>query len=131
MKKILHWAIRIVPAAIMLQTLFFKFGGSEESIYIFSTLGMEPWGRYGSGMIELIASLLLLSRKYSGIGGLLGLETMSGAIVSHLAFLGVEVKGDGGYLFFLAIVTFVTCFIVLIQERHNLLALIRKFSTKK
>ena len=47
------WALRLIVAVILLQTLFFKFSAAKESVYIFSTLGMEPWGRIGSGVFEL------------------------------------------------------------------------------
>jgi uncharacterized membrane protein YphA (DoxX/SURF4 family) len=80
------WALRILAAVIMLQTLFFKFSGAEESIYIFSTLGMEPWGRIGTGTLELIASVLILFPKTTWIGALLAIGLMSGAIWFHLTF---------------------------------------------
>ena len=66
------WALRIIPALILLQTLFFKFSGADESVYIFSTLGMEPWGRIGSGVLELIASILILYPRTTFIGAALG-----------------------------------------------------------
>ena len=97
----------------MLQTLFFKFTGAEESIYIFTQVGMEPWGRYMTGVVELIASVLLLTNRYEW-GALLGLGTISGAIFFHLTKLGIEVQGDGGYLFALAIVVFVSCMTTLL-----------------
>jgi uncharacterized membrane protein YphA (DoxX/SURF4 family) len=99
----LLWAARLVAAVIMLQTLFFKFTGAPESIYIFSTLGVEPWGRIGSGIIELIASTLLLIPRTSWAGAGLALGVMAGAILAHLTILGIPVLGDGGYLFFLAL----------------------------
>jgi len=104
-KNILTWGLRVVAAFIMLQTLFFKFSGAEESIYIFTKIGMEPFGRYLSGGVELIAGILLFTRLYA-IGSALGLSTISGAIFFHLTTLGIEVQGDGGYLFALAIVVF-------------------------
>lgn len=107
-KNIISWAFRVIAAVIMLQTLFFKFTGAEESIYIFTEVGMEPWGRYLSGVVELIAGVLLFTNRYA-IGALLGLGTISGAIFFHLTSLGIEVQGDRGYLFILAIVVFVSC----------------------
>ena len=104
-KHILSWGLRVIAAVIMLQTLFFKFTGAEESIYIFEQIGLEPLGRYGSGIVELIAGLLLFTRFYA-IGAALGLGTISGAIFFHLTSLGIEVQGDGGYLFALAILVF-------------------------
>ena len=102
----LDWFVRLVAAGILLQTLFFKFTGAPESVYIFTALGAEPWGRIGSGIAELIASGLLLSTGTAGFGGLLAMGLMLGAIGSHLARLGIEGQGDGGLLFALACLVF-------------------------
>ena len=104
--QILSWVVRIVVAAILLQTLYFKFTAAPESVYIFQTLGMEPWGRIGSGIAELIAAVLILIPRTAGTGAVLALGVISGAIVSHLTKLGIEVQGDGGTLFYLALVVF-------------------------
>jgi putative oxidoreductase len=114
------WLLQIVVAIILLQTLFFKFTGAEESVYIFSTLGLEPWGRYASGVAELIASILLLLPGYAPFGALLSLGVISGAIVSHLTKLGIEVKGDGGLLFGLAVTVFIGSLAILIIRRGEL-----------
>src|SRR5690349_23901197 len=98
-QQVASWLLQIVAAAIMLQTLFFKFSGAEESVYIFSTLGMEPWGRIGSGVVELIASVLILIPRTTFFGAVLGLGVMSGALFFHLTKLGIEVQGDHGQLF--------------------------------
>jgi hypothetical protein len=100
--RVLDWIVRLVAAGVLLQTLYFKFTGAPESVFIFSTLGMEPWGRIGSGVAELIASALLLWTPTAGLGGLLAIGLMTGAIVSHLTTLGIEIQGDGGLLFGLA-----------------------------
>jgi putative oxidoreductase len=100
--RTLSWVLRLTAAVILVQTLFFKFTGAEESVYIFRTLGMEPWGRFGSGAVELVASALLLWTPTVALGAAVALGVMSGAIVSHLTTLGVEVLGDGGLLFVLA-----------------------------
>lgn len=100
------WIVRLVAAVILLQTLFFKFTGAPESVYIFTTLGAEPWGRIGSGIAELVASGLLLWTGTAGVGGVLAMGLMAGAIGSHLTRLGIEVQGDGGLLFALACLVF-------------------------
>jgi hypothetical protein len=100
--RALDWIVRLVAAGVLLQTLFFKFTGAPESVFIFSTLGLEPWGRFGSGIAELIASALLLWMPTAGLGGVLAVGLMTGAIVSHLTRLGIEIQGDGGLLFGLA-----------------------------
>ena len=111
--QLLTWALQLAVAGILLQTLFFKFTGAAESVYIFSTLGMEPWGRYASGVAELIASVLLLIPGCAAFGALLAIGVISGAIVSHLTVLGIEVQGDGGLLFALAVIVFICSLAIL------------------
>ena len=106
MKKIIINIARFGAAAILLQTLFFKFTAAPESVYIFSTLGIEPYGRIGSGIAELIATILLLWPSKSLIGALLSMGVMSGAILSHVFVLGFQIMDDGGLLFALALIVF-------------------------
>lgn len=119
---IISWALRLIAAGILLQTLFFKFTGAKESVYIFSTLGIEPWGRILSGVAELIAAVLLLVPATVPYGALLSLGVIAGAIVSHLTKLGIKLPavGDNGELFALAVVVFVCCFAVLVMHRNEL-----------
>jgi putative oxidoreductase len=123
----ISWLLQLVVAGILLQTLFFKFTGAEESVYIFSTVGrffniagVEPWGRIGSGVVELVASLLLLVPSTASIGAILTMGVIGGAIVSHLVILGIDVKGDGGLLFGLALTAFIGSAIVLILRRSQI-----------
>jgi uncharacterized membrane protein YphA (DoxX/SURF4 family) len=119
------WTLRILPAVILLQTLFFKFSAAEESVYIFSTLGMEPWGRIGSGVVELIAAILLLYPRTTYIGAALGMGVMAGAIFFHLTKLGISVKGDGGQLFIYALLVFISCIILLFIYRDELINILK------
>jgi DoxX-like family len=114
------WALQLVVAVILLQTLFFKFTGAAESVYIFSTLGIEPWGRIGSGIVELIAAILLLVPATVAVGAALALVVIVGAIVSHLTVLGIEVQGDGGLLFFLALTVFIGSAAILVLRRSEI-----------
>ncbi len=125
-RSILFWILRLLVALILLQTLFFKFTGAAESVYIFSTLGMEPWGRIGTGIIELIASVLILIPQTTGIGALTGLGVMSGALFFHLTRLGIVVMDDGGQLFIYALVTFISCALLAFSHRKQLVALFPK-----
>src|SRR5262249_3657361 len=109
MSTIFIYAIRLIAAAILLQTLFFKFTAAPESVYIFSKVGsgiglpfLEPWGRIGSGAVELIASILILWPALSWLGSVMAIGVTAGAIVFHLTVLGIEVQGDHGLLFLLA-----------------------------
>ncbi|HMJ68574.1 MAG TPA: DoxX family protein [Cyclobacteriaceae bacterium] len=104
MKKIISIILRLVAAFIMVQTLYFKFTGQPESIYIFTEIGMEPWGRIGTGVAELIASVLLLVPATILIGAIMAIGIMLGAVVTHLFILGIEVQGDGGQLFAYALI---------------------------
>ncbi|MEN9907338.1 MAG: hypothetical protein RLZZ540_479 [Bacteroidota bacterium] len=114
------WLLRIVVAVLFLQTLYFKFTASSESVYIFSKLGMEPYGRIGSGIFELIAAILVLIPRTVLVGALLGLAVISGAILSHLFVLGIEVQNDGGLLFILALTIFICCAILIYQYKSKI-----------
>jgi putative oxidoreductase len=114
------WACQLTAAAILAQTLFFKFTGAPESRYIFTTLGIEPWGRIGTGVIELIAVALLLYPKTSVLGAVLAVGLMGGAIMGHLTRLGIEVQGDHGLLFKLALTVLIASVIVIILRRREL-----------
>jgi putative oxidoreductase len=103
-KKIVSIVLRLVAAFIMVQTLYFKFSGQPESIYIFTKAGMEPWGRIGTGVAELIASVLLLIPSTIVIGAVMAIGLMAGALGTHLLILGIEVQGDGGQLFIYALI---------------------------
>ena len=125
------WGLRLIVAVILLQTLFFKFSAAKESVYIFSTLGAEPWGRIGSGIIELIASILLLVPGTVTLGALIALATAGVAMLSHLTRLGIALTavGDHGQLFALAVVVFVCSLGVLYLHRHEVPFLGRGLST--
>lgn len=124
---ILVWILRLTAAIILLQTLFFKFTASEESVYIFSTIGMEPWGRIGTGVMELIAAILLLIPRTTAIGALLATALMSGAVFFHFTKLGIEVKEDGGQLFAYAVIVFISSVMLLFMHRKQLKDLAGKF----
>jgi putative oxidoreductase len=130
-KQIITWAARIVAAIIMLQTLYFKFSGAEESVYIFTTVGMEPWGRIGVGVMELIASLLIVIPATSWIGAGIALGLMLGAIGMHLTVLGIEVQNDGGYLFFLALIVTICSAVILWISKEMVLSFLSKLIGKK
>jgi putative oxidoreductase len=106
-QKTIYWGARLIAAIILLQTLFFKFTGAPESVYIFTKAGIEPWGRYASGIAELIAALLLIVPATVWLGALLSLGVISGALMTHLTILGIEVMNDGGTLFWLAVIVFI------------------------
>jgi uncharacterized membrane protein YphA (DoxX/SURF4 family) len=123
-KNILPWVLRILAALIMLQTLFFKFTAAPESVYIFSRLGMEPWGRIGTGIGELVASILILVPATTAIGAVLGAGLMAGALFFHLTKLGIDVQGDSGQLFAYALIVFISCSTLLWLYRKQLLSFI-------
>lgn len=116
----LYWVARLVAAIILLQTLFYKFSGAPESVYIFSIVGIEPWGRYALGVIELITGILLLLPSTVWIGALLAIGSMTGAIVSHLTLLGIVVQNDGGKLFGLACTVFACSAYLIIRDRKKI-----------
>ena len=117
---VVSWICRIVAAVILLQTLYFKFTGAEESVYIFTKVGFEPWGRYASGVAELFAAVLMLFPRTTWLGALIAVGVMVGAIGSHLTKLGIVVKDDGGLLFALAVIVLVTALVTLFIHRRQI-----------
>jgi len=120
--SITSWVLQLVVAVILFQTLFFKFTGAKESVYIFSTVGMEPWGRIGSGVVELIASILLVIPATVTVGAIIALVTISGAIFFHLTKLGIALPAvnDRGELFTLAVVVFLVSLAILFIRRAEI-----------
>lgn len=121
---IVLWVLRLLAAVILLQTLYFKFSASEESVYIFSTIGMEPWGRIGTGVMELIAAILILIPRTTALGALLAIGLMSGALFFHLTTLGIEVKDDGGLLFIYALLVLISSAILLFVYQSQIRSLL-------
>ena len=117
---IVSWICRIASAVILLQTLYFKFTGAPESVYIFTKVGLEPWGRYASGVAELCAAGLLLFPRTAWLGALLAAGVMVGAIGSHLTKLGIVVQNDGGLLFALALIVFACSLITAFIHRRQI-----------
>lgn len=123
-KAIFIWALRIVAAAILIMTLYFKFTAHPQSVKLFTILGMEPWGRIGTGICELAASVLILLPRTTLLGALMGLGLMAGAIFFHLTKLGIIFDGDAG-LFAYAVITFVCCLALIIIYRKNIPQLLK------
>jgi hypothetical protein len=130
-KQIFSLLARLLAAGIMLQTLYFKFTAQPESIYIFSRLGMEPWGRIGSGIAELIASGLLLWPSTVVLGAVLGACIMLGAVAAHATLLGIEVMGDGGQLFIYALIVLIACISLIILHFRQLVVIKDRFFVKR
>lgn len=120
MKKHIPLILRITVAIILIQTLRFKFSAHPDSVYIFEKIGLEPYGRIGIGVLELISGMLLLIPKTVWIGATLTLGIIGGAIIMHLTQLGIEVKHDGGLLFATAILTFILSAIILYVYKKDM-----------
>ena len=120
MNSYLLFFLRLAVAILLLQTLFFKFTAAPESVYIFESLGMEPYGRIGSGVAELIAAVLILLPRTIWLGALMSLGIITGAIFFHLTTLGIEIMEDGGTLFFLAVLVFIFSAVILWDQRNKI-----------
>ncbi len=124
---ILFWIARILAAIIMVQTLYFKFTAAPESVFIFSTVGMEPWGRWLVGFLELVASVMLFIPATIWLGSILAIGLMTGALGMHLTLLGIEVQGDGGQLFIYALIVLVCALYSFWKSRQTIPAGLQKF----
>lgn len=149
-----HWILSLFVAFVFIQSLFFKFTGSPETVYIFQGK-LDPWaaslgfpGVFAPGGIfsakvvgtaELIASLLVLSgaflagnRMIQVLGAALGLGVISGAIFFHLftplgiAVVNTDGSSDGGELFILACGVWFSCALLLWIRRGIWLPLVKK-----
>jgi hypothetical protein len=123
---IFYWVARGLAALILLQTLYFKFSASPESVYIFTTVGMEPWGRIGVGVLELAASVLMLISVTAWLGAILALGLMAGALIMHLTILGIEVQGDHGQLFIYGLTVVFCSGYILWVNRAKIESLLKK-----
>ena len=119
MRNILLWILRLVPAIILVQTLYFKFTAHPQSVKLFTEIGMEPYGRIGTGILEGIAAILILIPRFTGYGALLGLMMMTGAIYFHLTKLGINFDGDP-VLFIYALITFICCGALILLNKAQL-----------
>lgn len=128
--KIISWIMAVISALIMLQTLYFKFTAAPESVYIFTQLGLEPFGRIGVGVTELIASILLLLPKTRFFGALMAIGLMFGAVAGHLTKLGIVVMDDGGYLFALCLIVLLSSLVCLYIERLHLIYFVKRILKK-
>lgn len=127
LQNIISWILRLTVAIILLQTLYFKFTAHPDSVHIFSALGVEPWGRIGLGILELIAAILIFIPKTKTIGMINSLGIILGAIVSHLMVLGINVSNDGGGLFTLAIIVLIASTAYLLLNKNDVVQLKKIF----
>ncbi len=127
---IFSWILRLLAAIILLQTLFFKFTAADESVFIFTQMGIEPWGRIVTGIAELIAAIFILNRATLLLGALLGMGIMTGAILSHIVILGIEIQEDGGQLFIYASLVWLSCVILILMNRQQLPVFLEKMVGK-
>jgi uncharacterized membrane protein YphA (DoxX/SURF4 family) len=118
-RNIAIWILRLVPAIILMQTLYFKFTAHPQSVKLFTLIGLEPYGRIGTGVLEGIAAILLLIPRFTGLGAILGLGLMTGALFFHLTKIGIYFDGDP-VLFIYALITFVCCAILILLYRKQL-----------
>ena len=112
--------VRIIIAIILVQTLYFKFTAHTDSVYIFSKIGLEPFGRISIGILELISAILILISRTIWLGALISVGLMTGAIMMHLTKLGIEINNDGGSLFYMALGVFSLSSLTLINQRKNI-----------
>ncbi len=105
--------LRIIVVLILLQTLRLKFIAHPDYVYIFSKVGIEPYGRILIGVTELIAGVLLLIPKAIWIGAIVIIGVMVGAILMHMTKIGIDVNGDKGILFITALITLKLSVIIL------------------
>ncbi len=128
LRKTLSNALQIFVALVYLQTLYFKFSAHPDSVYIFSTLGIEPAGRILVGILECITAALVLIPKTRLPGAILSIGVISGAVLAHLGPLGIEVNEDGGSLFLLAVLVLMASLAILFLRLEETRLLVQRVS---
>lgn len=128
LRKTLSNALQIFVALVYLQTLYFKFSAHPDSVYIFSTLGIEPAGRILVGFLEGITAALVLIPKTRLPGAILSIGVISGAVLAHLGPLGIEVNEDGGSLFLLAVLVLMASLAILFLRLEETRLLVQRVS---
>jgi uncharacterized membrane protein YphA (DoxX/SURF4 family) len=122
MKKYFLITLKLIAVVIMLQTLLFKFSAADQSVELFSKLvgKHEAYLRIGTGIIELIASILLFRPKTIWLGAFLTLGVMTGAIIGHITIIGINHNNDHGLLFGAAVYIFLIAGYLLFKERDKI-----------
>lgn len=131
-RTILTYALSLFIAVVFVQSLFFKFTGAEESLFIFQTIEdwsgltfFEPGMRWVVGLSELVAAILLFVPGVQVVGAVMAIGIMTGAIFFHLFTpLGIEVFGDGGTLFFLACGVWLSALVLIVLRRQQIFVLL-------
>ena len=116
---IIAWIAQVLAAAILITAASSKLTSAPDAIALFSTLGVEPWGRFALGSVELLTAALLLFPRTAGIGGLFGIVLMTGAIATHLFKIGVMYGGDPS-LFIMAVLVFLSSAITVYLRRPRM-----------
>jgi uncharacterized membrane protein YphA (DoxX/SURF4 family) len=116
--KILRLVSTLLVVLIVGQTLFFKFTAAPESVEIFTRLGLEPHGRIGIGIAELVAIVLLLVPRAAVFGAALAAALMAGALFAHATRLGFA--GDMGVLAGMGAVALAASLVLLWTRRREL-----------
>ncbi|MCY4523506.1 MAG: DoxX family protein [Halobacteriovoraceae bacterium] len=119
-QELTAWIFQIIAAVILVPVGMMKFANGETDIYIFTQLGMEPFGRYLIGVLEILSGILLLSRNLSACGGVLGIGVMCGAILAHVSALGFEVMEDGGMHIWILLIVSLSCLVVVFLRKKQL-----------
>lgn len=118
----LRWAMAFILAAFFVFMGAQKFGAEN---IIFATIAQksgigffEPYVRMFTGVMEIIAALLLVLPQTRIKGALLCLMLLVGAIGFHLSpWLGISVEGMGSSLFMMAMGALVLTLAVLGLEK--------------
>jgi len=129
MKKYSLTISKIMIAFIFIETLFFKFSAAQESVDLFTKIAGddEALMRIGTGILELLAAVLLFIPKKTWLGAGLAIGLMGGAIMSHLTIIGIEHNNDGGLLFGAAILTFIAGWFVLYKVKYQIPIIGKRF----
>ena len=86
--NVLLWILQIGAAGMFLMVGFLKLSGSAQLVGLFEAIGLGQWLRYLTGTLEVVGAILLLIPRTSGLGALLLVGVMAGAVMTHVFIVG-------------------------------------------
>lgn len=107
-KLIVTWILVVIAAVILIYNAYIKLSSNPGAIQLFSSLGLEPFGRFTIGLLELAAAVLMIFPGTVKYGAVLGSILMSGVIVIHITKLGIALNGNYSF-FFMGVIAFLCC----------------------
>ena len=98
------WIVQVVLAVVFFTAGGNKLGGAPAMVQLFHVIGAGQWFRYVTGCVEILGAVLLLVSWLAGIGAVLLVGVMLGAIATQVIVLHASPATPMVLLFALAFI---------------------------